>query len=184
MLRVIAVDEVTVVETRSSSDSLIDCWMREGEVSDWWLFPVPVSTGKAGPTRRDEISISRMPCRVMSRDFVWQMWMSVLPWMLRSASFPSHLLASARLHAAMSVSRTKTQSEQHFRVQTFGCSHRQQTWTGCRAYLLRVLSCSGVSELQMQPSRLRQCSNLLLNNTTTHPVRLRPWQGTSRPSCC
>lgn len=120
------------------------------------LFPVPVKTGKAGPTRRDEISISRMPCRVMSHVFVWQMWM-----MLHTPSFPSHLLdsievARCTLHARLEIQNPKSNQDNTF------VSRRSVTRIGNRHGLAVVSVCSGFSFALRYPSC--RCSPLGLAN--------------------
>lgn len=72
-------------------------------------------------------------------------------------------------------SKTEIQSDRNLLVQTLGHSHRQQASTGCCAHLLGLFLCSGPPELQklqMQPSRLGQCSYLLPFSNTTAPVLL------------
>lgn len=73
-------------------------------------------------------------------------------------------------------SKTEIQSERDLLVQTLGHSHRQQASTGCCGHLLGLFLCSGPPELQklqMQPSRLGQCSYLLPSAIPQHrPVLL------------
>lgn len=144
------------------------------------LFPSSCQDGEGGahPTRRDIEIANAMSCHVPCFCLADVDVCSALPWtMLHTPSFPSHLLLDsievARCVPVKKKNPPKIQSGQHFRVQTFGYPHRQQAWTGCCVCLLGVFLCSEVPELQMQPSRLGQCSNLLpfLNNTTTHNVR-------------
>lgn len=154
-------------------------------MSDWWVAlssSYQDGEGGAHPTRRNIDIANAMSCHVPRFCLADVDVCLPCPWMmLHCTPYSIFSIPSARLYRGCTLHvacpsrnpKSKIQSGQHLRVQTFGHPHRQQAWTGCCVCLLGVFLCSEVPELQMQPSRLGQCSNLLpfLNNTTTHNVR-------------